>query len=483
MSSTRDSTTERMTAREAWILVTVACAQLLVILDTTIVNIAVPLAATELDLAADGRQWIITAYALTFGAVLLIGGRIADYWGRKRTFILGIALFGAASVWGGATHSGLELLLARGLQGASAALLAPAALSIITVTFAHGRSRTIAFGLLGGIMSGGAAVGIILGGVLTEFAGWRWCLFINVPFALVALLAGVFVLRESRAEGKARYDVFGALTVALGLAALVFGLTRAEAGLIEGGALPIIAAGVVLLVAFVLIERKVAHPLLPLRVILHRARGGAMIVQLCSGAAMIGVTLYVTLHLQQVLGMSPLMSGVASLPLALAVAATMPFLIAAMPKIGLKPVLIAGAVVAAVGIALLARVTPSGSYGSEVLPGLIVMGIGMAGIFAPAQNLALQGVDASDAGAASAVSNAANQIGGALGLALLTNVYLAVAGERTTPADLAHGYSAVFLAAAVPMVIAAIVATFVITVPRPAAGGTEVSTEKVISMH
>jgi len=466
---------QRMTAREAWILITVACAQLLVILDTTIVNIAVPIAATELELAADARHWIITAYALAFGSMLLIGGRIADYWGRKRTFVLGIGLFGLASVWGGAAHAGLELLTARALQGASAALLAPAALSIVTVTFAHGRSRTIAFGLLGGIMSGGAAVGIILGGVLTEFAGWRWCLFVNVPFALVALLAGVFVLKESRAEGKARYDVFGALTVALGLAALVFGLTRAEVGLIEGGALPIILAGIVLLVGFVLIERKASYPLLPLRVILHRARGGAMIVQLCSGAAMIGVTLYVTMHLQQVLGMSPLLSGVASLPLALAVAAAMPLLINLMPKVGLKPVLVCGAAIATVGIVLLSRVSAGGNYWAEVLPGLVVMGAGMAGIFAPVQNLALQGVDPSDAGAASAVSNAANQVGGAVGLAFLTNVYVAVAGSRGDVDSIVSGYSTVFLAAAVPMIIATLVAAFLIKAPREATGAAGVT--------
>ena len=474
--------TERMTRREILILLTVACAQLLVILDTTIVNIAVPLAARDLGLTAESRQWIITAYALPFGAVLLIGGRIADYWGRKRAFILGIALFGVASLWGGLAHTGVELLLARGLQGASAALLAPAALSIVTVTFSQGRSRTIAFGLLGGIMSGGAAVGIILGGVLTEFAGWRWCLFINVPFVVIALLAGLFVLTDGRAPGKPRYDVLGAITVALGLAAIVFGLTRAESGLLAGGALPIIAGGVVLLVAFVLIERRAAAPLLPLRVILHRTRGGAMLVQLCSGGTMIGATLYVTVHLQQVLGMSPLWSGVASLPLALAVVATMPFLIALMPKVGLKPVLVGGTAVATVGVALLGRVTEHGSYAGEVLPGLIVMGIGMAGIFAPAQNLALQGVEPRDAGAASAVSNAANQVGGAIGLALLTNVYVTVSEGDTALSAVAQGNSAAFLAAAVPMGVAFLVALFVVKAPR--GSSSEAASEaRVLAAH
>ena len=458
----------RLSAREILVLVTVACAQLLVILDTTIVNIAVPLASAELSLGADGQQWIITAYALTFGAILLIGGRVADYAGRKRTFLIGIAAFGLASVWGGLAQTGAELLIARALQGGSAALLAPAALSIMSVAFPAGRARAVAFGLMGAIMSSGAALGLILGGVLTEYAGWRWCLFINVPFAAVASIFGIIVLRESRAVGRHRYDIAGALTVALGLAFFVFGLTRAEKSLIASGALPLIAAGLSLLAVFVLIERSSAAPLLPLRIILHRARGGAMLVQLCSGAAMIGVTLYVTLHLQQVLNFTPLLTGLASLPLAAAVGLTMPFLIRLIPRIGLKPALVGGPLIAAAGIALLGRVSVGGTYLGEVLPGLIVMGVGMACIFAAAQNLALLGVDPEDSGAAAAASNAANQIGGALGLAVLTNIFVAVDGGSGSTATLVRGYSVVFLTSAGFMILAALVAGFLIKVPRDA---------------
>lgn len=450
---------ERLSPRNILVLATIACAQLLVILDTTIVNVAVPLAARELDLSDDTRQWIITAYALSFGAVLLIGGRIADYWGRKRTFLLGVTLFAVASVWGGASGSGVELLAARALQGASAALMAPAALSILTLTFAGGRARTIAFGLIGGIMSSGAAVGTILGGVLTEFAGWRWCLYVNVPFAAVAAIAGFLVLEESRADGKARYDVAGAVTVAAGLAAVVFGVTQAEQGLFAGGALPIILAGVVLLAVFVLIERRSSSPLLPLRVLTDRTRGGALITQFLSGAAIIGVTLYATVYLQQVLAFGPFLAGIASLPLALAIGATTPVWIGLISRVGIKAVLVSGALIAAVGVGLLAGLAGTHAYAAAILPGLIVMGAGMAGVFSTAQNLALIGVADSDAGAASAVSNTMNQIGGAVGLAVLTNVFVAVGGGAGT-----GGYAGVYIVAAVGLALAALVAAALIRV-------------------
>jgi EmrB/QacA subfamily drug resistance transporter len=452
-----------VSVRDKFVLFTLAAAQLLVILDTTIVNIAVPQAQVDLHMSDELRQWVITGYALAFGAVLLIGGRIADFWGRKRTFLLGLALFGAASAWGGLATFGVELIGARVLQGASAALMAPASLSLVSVTFPSGRPRNLAFGLLGGIVSSGAAIGLILGGVLTEWTSWRWCLLVNVPIVIAALIAAVPVLRESRASGRARYDLAGAVTVAFGFAALVYGLTRAEAGWIEGGALLFVAVGVVLLAAFVVIQHRSSAPLLPLRVILHRARGGALLVQACSGGVVVGMTLYLTFHLQQVLHFSPLASGLATLPFAIAIAATIPVLVRFIPKTGPKPLLIGGPLVAAVGLVILSRITADGSYWTQVLPGLVVMGIGMAGIFVPAQNVALAGVDEHDAGAAAAASNAANQIGGSIGLAVLTNLYLATTAGDTTPTALVHGYSAVFLTSAGVLVAAACIAAFVIT--------------------
>lgn len=453
---------ETVPVRDRLVLFTLAAAQLLVILDTTIVNIAVPRAQAELGMSDELRQWVITGYALAFGATLLIGGRVADYWGRKRTFLLGLALFGAASAWGGLAGTGIELIGARVLQGASAALMAPASLSLVSVTFPSGRARNMAFGLLGGIVSSGAAVGLILGGVLTEWTSWRWCLLVNVPIVIAALLAAAPVLRESRAGASPGYDVPGAATVALGFAALVYGLTRAEAGWVAGGALGFVAAGLLLLAAFVVIQHRSRSPLLPLRVILHRARGGALLVQACSGGVVVAMTLYLTFHLQQVLHLSPLASGLATLPFALAIAGTIPLLVRILPVTGPRALLIGGPLVAAAGLVMLSRISVDGSYAAQVLPGLVVMGAGMAGIFVPAQNVALAGVAEQDAGSAAAASNAANQIGGSIGLAILTNLYLSTTAGSTAPADLVRGYSAVFLGSALVLVVAALIAVLVI---------------------
>ncbi|MGN7190261.1 MFS transporter [Curtobacterium sp. MCBA15_004] len=477
---TGSTPTGRIDARSRLVLVTLAAAQLLVILDTTIVNIAIPQAATELGLTADGRQWIITAYALTFGAVLLIGGRIADYWGRKRTFVLGVVLFAAASLLAGLATVPAMLIGGRVLQGAGAALMAPAALSLVSVTFPSGRARNTAFGVLGAITSSGAAVGLLLGGVLTEFVGWRWCLLVNVPVAAVAVVAAVLVLRESRAEGHGRLDVAGAVTIAVGLGALVYGFTLAERGWVEGGALVAIGIGVVFLVAFVLIELRVAAPLLPLRVVLDRNRGGALVVQTCAGAVMATVTLYVTFHLQQVLGFAPLVSGVATLPLALAIGAVIPVLVKTVPRTGPKPLMVVGPVVAGIGVLLLTRVSADGSYWTDVLPGLVVMGAGMAAIFVPAQNMALSRVRPEDAGAAAAAANATNQIGGAVGLAVLTNLYVAHAGAGRSAGALVAGYDAVFLGAAVVMAIAVVAAVVLLRNPQL---GEDAGAQQLPAMH
>ncbi|PRI11045.1 MFS transporter [Leucobacter massiliensis] len=460
------------------VLITLAAAQLLVILDTTIVNIAIPQAAEALQLSADGRQWIITAYALTFGALLLIGGRIADYWGRKRTFILGLIIFAAASLLAGVATGPGMLIGGRVLQGAGAALMAPAALSLVTVTFPSGKARNIAFGVLGGITSSGAAVGILLGGALTEFTDWRWCLLINVPVAAAAVTAASLALRESRADARGPIDCGGAITIALGLSALVYGFTLAESGWIEGGALLFVAISLAFLTAFVIIELKVAAPLLPLRVVLDRNRGGALIVQSCAGATMATVSLYLTFHLQQVLGMAPLIAGVATLPLALTIGLSIPLLLRLVNRIGPKPLLVAGPIVAAIGGVVLARISVAGSYWGEVLPGLIVLGVGMAAIFIPAQNLALSQVRPEDAGAAAAAANATNQIGGAIGLAILTNLYVAASAGGQTPEALVSGYSAVFMGTSVVMAVAAVAALLLIHKPQLGDPG-----ENVVAMH
>jgi EmrB/QacA subfamily drug resistance transporter len=452
-----------------WVLAILSVTQLIVVLDGTIVNIALPQAQMSLGLSDTERQWVVTAYALAFGALLLLGGRVADYWGRKRTYLVGMAGFGLASAWGGFAQSGLDLIAARGVQGLFAALMAPAALALLTVTFPGGRDRNTAFAVFGSIAGAGAAVGLVLGGLLTEFADWRWCLWVNVPVVVVGLVAGSLLLRESRAEGDNRYDVLGTITVVAGLGSLVYGFTLAENGWARVDTIGFIAAGAALLVLFVWIESRVAQPLLPLRVVAHRVRGGAFLLQAVAGSVMIGALLYLTFHLQIVLGFAPLQAGLASLPLTVAIAAVAPVATRLLPRIGPRPLMIAGPIVGAVGLMLLSRITPDGPYLLEVLPGLLVLGVGMGMLFVPLQNVALSGIAPHDAGAASATANAAMQIGGSLGLSIFTTVYVTASGHATgasSSAALVDGYSAAFVAAAVGLVLAAVVATVFIRGPK-----------------
>jgi EmrB/QacA subfamily drug resistance transporter len=452
----------RDSARRWWTLVIVALTQLVVVLDGTIVNIALPQAQAELDMTDGQRQWVVTAYALAFGGFLLLGGRIADYWGRKRTFMVGMVGFGVASAYGGLVGSGAELIVARGAQGVFAALMAPAALAILTTTFPGGRQRNVAFAVFGSIGGAGAAVGLLLGGVLTEFASWRWCLLVNVPVVIVAVAAAIFLVRESKAEGENHYDIVGTILVILGLGGLVYGLTLAETGWDSVEVWVFLAGGIVLLAAFFAVQAHRAEPLLPLRVILHRVRGGALLLQIVAGSVMIGAMLYVTFHLQLVLGFSPLQAGLASLPLTIVISIVAPIVTKLLPAVGPKPFLIGGPLVAAVGMLLLSGITPDGAYASHVLPGLIVLGIGMASLFVPMQNLALLGVEPHDAGAASAAANASMQVGGSVGLAIYTTLYASAAGSAATAGQLVNGYSAVFLGTAVALVVGAVIAAVLI---------------------
>lgn len=467
-SSSPAPTVDAQHAKRWWALAVLSLTQLVVVLDGTIVNIALPQAQLELGLSDGQRQWVVTAYALAFGALLLLGGRIADYWGRKRTFLVGMLGFGAASVFGGVAQSGLELIIARGLQGAFAALLAPAALALLTVTFTHGKERNTAFAVFGTVAGTGAAVGLLLGGVLTEFADWRWCLLVNVFFVIAGLIGGLLFVTESKAAGENRYDLAGAITVTLGLGTLVYGFTLAEHGWAQLDTIGFLVLGVLLLAAFVVIETRVAQPLLPLRVVLHRVRGGAYLIQAVIGSAMIGGTVYLAFHLQIVLGFSPLTAGVASLPMTVVIMFCVPFITKLLPVIGPRPMMVAGPLIAAVGLFWLSGVTPDGNYFTQVLPGLVILGVGMANLFVPVQNLALIGVAPEDAGAASAMANSASQIGGSIGLSVFTALYASAASAQTeldptAPfAAFTAGYSAVFAAAAIAMVAGAVVAAVLI---------------------
>lgn len=452
-----------------------AIAQLMVVLDVTIVNIALPQAQQDLGISDADRQWVVTAYTLAFGGLLLLGGRVADYWGRKRAFIVGSIGFAIASALGGVAQTGELLFAARALQGVFGALLAPAGLALLTVLFTEARERAKAFAVYGAIAGGGAAVGLLLGGALTEYADWRWCLLVNIPFALLAVVLAVPLVPESKAQGNTRYDVPGAVTATLGLVSLVYGFTQAaEPGKGWGSweARGFILAGVVLLAVFVLIEMKSSHPLLPLRILFNRTRGGSYLASMLIGAAMFGSFFFLTYYFQIVLQYTPLEAGLASLPVTAGVFIAAGLASNLVPRVGSKPLMVAGAVLASAGMLLLTRIEVTSSFGSTVLPGELILGLGMGFVFVPLSNLALVGVPEHDAGAASATLNATQQVGGSLGVALLNTFYTtAVTGYVTThlpptplvaAEGLVHGSKVVFAWSAGMMVIAAIVAAIVI---------------------
>jgi EmrB/QacA subfamily drug resistance transporter len=463
-----------------WLLLAVlALAQLMVVLDGTIVNIALPDAQVALGMSDSDRTWVVTIYALAFGALLLLGGRIADYWGRKRSFLVGMIGFAVASAIGGIAVSTEQLLMARGLQGAFAALLAPASLAILTITFPRGTDRIKAFAVYGAIGGGGAAVGLLLGGVLTQYTSWNWCLLVNVPIALVAILAGIPLLRESRAHGNTSYDLPGAVLVVSGLASLVFGFAQAENGWGRPATIVFLALGVVLLVAFAFVETRVSNPLLPLRVVTNRVRGGAFLVSILTGAALLGGLLFLTFYFQIVLGFTPLQSGLASMPMTITIMICAPILSHFLPALGARLLMTVGPVIAAAGLGWLSFITVQGNYAVEVLPGVILLGIGLSMVFVPLQNVALAGIDEHDAGVASAAVSATQQIGGSIGTALFTALYTAAiasylaANPAANPAAqgvqleaLVSGYSLAFVWAAGFILLAAPISFFMIRVSR-----------------
>ncbi|HZZ97056.1 MAG TPA: MFS transporter [Jatrophihabitantaceae bacterium] len=435
-----------------WLALTViAIAQLMVVLDASIVTIALPRAQADLGISDADRQWIITAYTLAFGGLLLLGGRIADFVGRKRIFLIGLLGFAAASALGGAAQNEAMLFGARALQGAFAALLAPAALSLITVTFTAPRERAKAFGVYGAISGGGAAIGLILGGVLTEYASWRWCLFVNVPIAIAAALAALPTVHESRAEGDRHYDVPGAVLVTGGLVALVYGFTEAAkpgVGWLSVQTLTLLAVAAVLLIGFVMVERRTAHPLLPLPIVTDRNRGGSFLASLLVGAGLFAMFLFLTYYFQINLGYSPLKSGFAFLPFSLGIIATAGVASALLPRTGAKPLMVSGLALATAGLFYLTQLGTDSSWLTHVLPAEIVMSVGMALVFVPLSSLALFGIAPRDAGVASALLNTTQQVGGSLGTALLNTLYAsAVTGYLTSHSAGSAGKTALQLEA------------------------------------
>jgi EmrB/QacA subfamily drug resistance transporter len=411
--------------RRRWlVLATVALAQLMVVLDATIVNIAMLSAQADLGFSDNDRQWIVTAYALAFGSLLLLGGRLSDMFGRRRMFLIGLVGFAVASALGGAAGSFELLVAARALQGVFAAVLAPAALSVLTTTFTIPKERARAFGVFGAIAGMGGAIGLLLGGYLTENFSWRWNLYVNVVIAVVALVAGSLLLARKGGAAGHRLDVPGVLLGSLGLFALVFGFSQAEP---QGWDSPLtwgsLAASVVLLVGFVLRQRTAANAVLPLDVVLDRDRGASFLSILVAGSGMFGVFLFLTYYLQSTLGYTPMRTGVAFLPMVLAIIITAQIQSNLLiPRFGPKLLVPIGMVVAATGLLTFTRLEMDSTYAAHVLPGLVLMGIGMASIMPASFQLATLGVAPRLAGAASALVSTSQQVGGAIGTALLNTL-------------------------------------------------------------
>jgi EmrB/QacA subfamily drug resistance transporter len=425
-------------ANRWWVLAVVGLAQLMVVLDATIVNIALPSAQRDLGFTNADRQWVVTAYSLAFGGLLLLGGRLSDLVGRRRMFLIGLAGFAGASALGGLSTSFGMLVVARGIQGAAGAMLAPAALSILTTTFADPAERGKAFGVYGAIAGAGGAVGLLVGGILTEYLSWRWCLYVNVVLAGVALLGALRLLVNQPRDPDVHLDLPGTALAVAGLVSLVYGFSRAET---DGWTAPLtialLALAVVLLTAFVLVERRVAHPLLPLRIVLNRNRGGSYLAIFLSAIAMFGIFLFLTYFFQLTLRYSPVRTGIAFLPLVGAVMISSTISTAVLlPRVGPRPLVPLGMLLAGGGMALLTQLGLHTAYASGVLPGLVLVGLGLGLVFGCAINTATYGAAVEDAGVASAMVNTSQQVGGSIGTALLNTIV----ASATASYLVAHGH-------------------------------------------
>ena len=439
------------------VLGVIGVAQLLVVLDATIVNIALPSAQADLGFSDASRQWVVTSYALAFGSLLLLGGKLADLFGRKRAFLTGLLGFAAASALGGAAPTFEVLIVARVLQGMSGALLAPAALSLLATTFTDPEERGKAFGIFGAIAGGGGAVGLLLGGVLTELLDWRWCLYVGLLFAVPAAVAGARLLHPPVPRDRPRLDLPGTALATSGLFCLVYAFARAETdGWGDPLTLVLFAAAAVLLVGFVLVERRVAQPLLPMRIVLDRNRGGAYLAVVIAGTGIFGIFIFLTFYLQQTLGFSPIQTGLAFMPMNLAIVVTAVTVnTKVLARTGPRPLVPTGMALNVVSLLLLSQIEVDSSYALHVLPSLVLTGVGFGLIFAPSFAGATAGVAPQDSGVASAMVNTSQQVGGAVGTALLSTVvasaisgYLADNPGVDPGVATVHGYTVAFLTAA-----------------------------------
>ncbi|MEU3414694.1 MULTISPECIES: MFS transporter [unclassified Streptomyces] len=484
-ASTAHGAADAPDPRRWWGLVVIALAQLMVVLDATIVNIALPSAQKALGMTDGNRQWVITAYTLAFGGLLLLGGRVADLVGRKRTFVIGLIGFAVASAIGGAAGSPGMLFGARALQGVFGAVLAPSALSLMTTTFTDPRERGKAFGIYGAIAGAGAAIGLLLGGILTSYANWRWCLYVNIPIAAVAVIGALVLLHDRPGHREARLDIPGVILGCGGLVAVVYGFSEAEPrGWSDGLVVGLLIAGVVLLAAFVFWQSKAKHPLLPLRILADRNRAGCFLTMGLATIGMFGLFLFMTYYFQGILGYSPVRSGLAFLPMSVMIILGSTQISARLlPRTPPRLLMVPGMLLAAAGLALLTQLGVDSAYATHVLPAELLLGLGMGLTFMPVFSTATHGVRPQDAGVTSAMVNTSQQVGGSLGTALLNTIATSatstyVGQHLTNPAQKAqvlregivHGYTHAIWWGVAAMLLAA-VASGILVVARPTGHG------------
>ena len=421
----------RRPTRPGIALTIIAACQLMVVLDATIVNIALPHIQTALEFSTTDLTWVVSSYTLTFGGLLLLGGRAGDILGRRRVFVTGILLFTVASLLGGLSQEPWQLLAARAAQGAGGAIASPTALALVTTTFQEGPERNRAFGVFAAVSAGGGAIGLLAGGMLTEWLDWRWVLFVNVPIGVfIAALTPLYILESPRHPG--RFDVAGALTSTLGMVALVYGFIRAsEEGWLDGLTLGSFGVAVVLLLAFATIESRARQPITPLRMFADRNRSGTYLIMLCLAAAMLGMFFFIVLFVQNVLGYSPIRAGFAFLPVTVAIVMGAGLSQQLLPRFGPKPFMIAGTSVALAGLAWQTLLEPDSSYLGGVFGPLVVFGFGMGLNFVTLTLTAVSGVAQHEAGAASGLLNTTQQVGGSLGLSILTTVFGTASRDET----------------------------------------------------
>jgi EmrB/QacA subfamily drug resistance transporter len=447
-----------------WIALALLCvAQFVVVLDASIVNVALPTIGKALNFTEDSLPWVLNAYVLTFGGFLLLGGRLADLLGRRRLFMGGLVLFALASLAGGLASTSGQLIVARAVQGLGAAILSPAALSIVATTFKDGAERNKALGIWGAVAGSGGAAGVLLGGVLTEGLGWEWVLWVNVPIGIIAAAIAPTLIAETRSEDETRYfDIAGAVTITLGLSAFVFALLDAEtAGWGSVQTIGTIVASLLLLAAFVAIELRSRAPLVPFSIFRVRTVTGANVVGILVGASLFSMFYFISLYMQQVLGYSPIKAGLSYLPLAITIILSAGVASALVTKVGFKPILAAGMALIALGLLWFTRINVDGTFLADILGPSLLAAVGLGFAFVPVTIAAVSGIEDREQGLASGLINTAQQVGGALGLAILAAVANAIIGSGTSPSKLVEGFQAAFAVGA-GFAILGLIATLVL---------------------